>query len=1585
MVGEAEQSQRDFIERVRRTFLVGDDVPEYLQEGAKNLQTQLNNALRLLSEDLYSKKSHFVLELVQNADDNDYAKGVVPELTLSVSPGRLVLTNNEVGFSEKDIGAICKVGASTKTNDKQHHIGEKGIGFKSVFSVSDAPEIHSNGYHFRFDRTDPKHLLGYVIPTWCEAPPEALDGWTTIVLPASPKYEFDVSTLVDLDARVLLFLNKLKQLTLIQGGSTCSYRRLDHKGVSHLTTAVTAPDGTVTEGHQRYVRVTKTFDMTGVRDEKRPGVETSSMVLAFPVEPSGEARLEPASYVFAYLPIHQMGFKFPLHADFILNSGREGVLNDRAWNKGLRNSISTTFVAGLEQFKKNEALGLSYLNYLPDAADISDAFFGPVRQQIIQELSAVASLPSASGDWRRPSELRVAGAGFRALIPASLALKLFGFDYVDDRVQGGAKLLRELGVRDAGHEEVLEVFRTKGDWLAAQAVDWQAQLYAHIAENLSGFLKAGLLNVPCLPTADKKYATPAKVTAFFPLGKGKRYQFEHELTIVDVDLYEAAMALSPAVEQLFEALKVRPDDPYEMVVSHILPRHASQSWKESDHPALVGHLRYVKDKLEAYVSAAANRGETRSQAIQKLTDGMWVGTKLRSEAGVWTFSRISALYLSKEYKPEFCLETLVPGVPGADDFTSPQYLEEKPKNADADADVAEWREFFEVLGIRRSPVLVQSNIDWKCSDELGLLLRADSLATRRLTLECLNRHWPTYALRLSYVLGTKRYDTSFSRDLRATEAPLLGRRTTAPLASTYYLTQELKAILGEGPPYVDAYLDVPMRDACRITHRLDARALIKRLKQLKQENGGTVRQVQTIYRELEKLWDTDDEFIKESFEEDGLVQMKGAIRGWFSPSQVSWRSNGRFLDSLYPPIQGPFRDFQGFFVEKLDVPRDLPLAKRVEALTKLDSLADRSEREEEALAIYKQAEKVLRLNINRQDYRPAWMHVFEDETVYVNHHGSLVETSGNLFADDAPEYAKLFMTEEDLSFLAVPTIEVPRLKHLLEAADIPLLSASVDVEVEDSVEGSVNVPLTERVQRLVPCIARVLYAKQQTNFDDALKEHRFARLWRMEVIEVPELKLRVSLGDFEATTDADCALAGGDIRYRSKATSLKDRVAAELSKFMTGTPDLRDIFVLLLLADDSELEEVLRLRGIGQLPADLTAQVMQRDLPDEQETYETTTEPEQLEVPTDPEEANDDAAAEETATSDVSSSTPPAATPGVSPPPNPPQPAAGPTPPTTDVPLAAPTAPAMQPTPRPPALPGAAACPSSAPAPTGNPPPSPSAAPTFGTPPASPPPFGWRRPWTPTPPAAPGQPPSATSHHPPHFTGGARRPASTRSLRGRNAQRARTGRLLSYVDGLHDQNRPTTEAGQDQATARDEVSKAAVAYAMVTLSKRWASLTEMPHNNPGYDVRALTAAGEEEFIEVKGQGGAWTQEGVALTPTELLTAQKMGDRYWLCVVEFAEDEKRRQLSLVKNPFGLAQQFRYDVGWKAAAEKISGAPSIPDKGLYVDMAGIGVGRIISVHPKGKFFKIHVILQGGKQRNCVFNPAKMTLSEEPLWHE
>jgi hypothetical protein len=225
----------------------------------------------------------------------------------------------------------------------------------------------------------------------------------------------------------------------------------------------------------------------------------------------------------------------------------------------------------------------------------------------------------------------------------------------------------------------------------------------------------------------------------------------------------------------------------------------------------------------------------------------------------------------------------------------------------------------------------------------------------------------------------------------------------------------------------------------------------------------------------------------------------------------------------------------------------------------------------------------------------------------------------------------------------------------------------------------------------------------------------------------------------------------------------------------------------------------------------------------------------------------------------------------------------------------------------------------------------------------------------------------------------------SRPRRGKSSHRTKSGRLMSYAGGPGDADLQNPDADPETAGAREATGRAAVEYFMTTQASRWKSLTEMPHNNPGFDVHAIAADDSDEYIEVKGQSGAWTEAGVSLTPTELMTAQQKGERYWLCVVEYALDAKRRQLHLLRNPYGLTQQFRFDVGWKAAALSVATVPLKPEKDMYIDMPGTGRGRIVSVRGKGRFFNIHVALEDGRQVNKPFNPAKMTLSMEPVWLE
>ena len=72
----------------------------------------------------------------------------------------------QVGFTESNIRALCDVGRTTKKHTVGY-IGQKGIGFKSVFKITDAPQIHSRGFHVAFDLLQ-HSALGYVLPTWVQ-------------------------------------------------------------------------------------------------------------------------------------------------------------------------------------------------------------------------------------------------------------------------------------------------------------------------------------------------------------------------------------------------------------------------------------------------------------------------------------------------------------------------------------------------------------------------------------------------------------------------------------------------------------------------------------------------------------------------------------------------------------------------------------------------------------------------------------------------------------------------------------------------------------------------------------------------------------------------------------------------------------------------------------------------------------------------------------------------------------------------------------------------------------------------------------------------------------------------------------------------------------------------------------------------------------------------------------------------------------------------------------------------------------------------------------------------------------------------
>lgn len=104
-----------------------------------------NNFDRILING-YSNKSHFIYELIQNADD---AKST--SVCFSLNQTNLEFINNGIPFNFQDIKSITSVGNSDKNNSKEETIGKFGMGFKSVFCITKEPIIISGGYNVKIE------------------------------------------------------------------------------------------------------------------------------------------------------------------------------------------------------------------------------------------------------------------------------------------------------------------------------------------------------------------------------------------------------------------------------------------------------------------------------------------------------------------------------------------------------------------------------------------------------------------------------------------------------------------------------------------------------------------------------------------------------------------------------------------------------------------------------------------------------------------------------------------------------------------------------------------------------------------------------------------------------------------------------------------------------------------------------------------------------------------------------------------------------------------------------------------------------------------------------------------------------------------------------------------------------------------------------------------------------------------------------------------------------------------------------------------------------------------------------------------
>ncbi|KAM1036680.1 hypothetical protein ACFX2C_031574 [Malus domestica] len=720
----------------------------------KKQHARLGRALHCLSQELYSQDSHFLLELVQNADDNTYPSNVEPTLTFILQDSGILVLNNERGFSAQNIRALCDVGNSTKKGSNAGYIGQKGIGFKSVFRITDAPEIHSNGFHIKFDISEGQ--IGLILPT--VVPPRNIDlfssltsidndkrdcnSWnTSIVLPFRSKVSDGtvmkniINMFSDLHPSLLLFLHRLQCIkfrNLLDNTLTVMRKYIVGDGIVKISRG---------KENMTWFVVSQKLQADFIRTD----VQTTEISIAFTLKESDNGDYSSdliQQPVFSYLPLRTYGLKFILQGDFVLPSSREEVDGDSPWNQWLLSEFPDLFVnaeksfCSLPCFKENPGRAVTvYMSFVPLVGEVH-GFFSPLPRLITAKLRASNCLLMEGGnnEWVPPCRvLRGWNKQARLLLPDALLREHLGLGFLDKNILLPDPLARVLGISEYGPKVLLQLMdslchtqnglKSMGlSWLAT----WLSALYPmSFSSSVEASFESGiemefirtLRKIPFIPLSDGTYGAVDEGPIWLHFDALKtEFEGQHglesfpdlyaKLRIVNPGFLIASCADVPSMDvttsdkvtSMLRRIGVQQLSAHEIIKEHILPDISDDRVTDSDKNLMTDYICFVMVHLQ---SDCYDCRSEREYIISELGNKAYILTN-----GGFKRPAEASIHFSKAFGNPFDINKLIDGVDLVWHEVDISYLKH-PATRSLPSGLMKWRDFFQKIGVTDFVKVVQ--------------------------------------------------------------------------------------------------------------------------------------------------------------------------------------------------------------------------------------------------------------------------------------------------------------------------------------------------------------------------------------------------------------------------------------------------------------------------------------------------------------------------------------------------------------------------------------------------------------------------------------------------------------------------------------------------------------------------------------------------------------------------------------------------------------------------------------------------------------------------------------------------------------
>lgn len=527
-----------------------------------------------LAADLYDDRTHFIFELLQNAEDALGRRGDWQgprKVTFALASTRLTLSHFGKPFDEADVRSVCDIAESTKNESS---IGRFGLGFKSVYTVTDLPSIHSGDEDFAIE--------DYVFPKRADRTPREADE-TQIILPLRPG---DATVNQDVTAgfrhlgpRALLFLRHIEEINWsVEDGASGFYLRNKPEtlGPNVQRVTVIGQETGHTEVDQNWLVFHR--DVFSSEQKKVGQVEIAFSLVAVKDAP-GRWTVQPLakSPLVVFFPtVVESHLGFLVQGPYRTTPSRDNIPPGDPWNQHLVSETTSLLVEAMRWMRDEAMLDVSALRCLPlDREKFPQGSrFAPMFDAVRQAFREEALLPAYDSGYVSASQAKLARTQeLRDLFSPDQVVALFGFRAaawlsgditLDKASEIRLYLMRELDIDEIRPEDLVPSL-TKA-FLEAQPDEWVLRLYEFLSDQKA--LRRHLDIVPLIRLDDGTHVVARE--------NGNARAFLPSAIATGFPTMRRAVCATREAHDFLRSLGITEPDPVDDVIWYVLPKYREE-------------------------------------------------------------------------------------------------------------------------------------------------------------------------------------------------------------------------------------------------------------------------------------------------------------------------------------------------------------------------------------------------------------------------------------------------------------------------------------------------------------------------------------------------------------------------------------------------------------------------------------------------------------------------------------------------------------------------------------------------------------------------------------------------------------------------------------------------------------------------------------------------------------------------------------------------------------------------------------------------------------------------------------------------